>query len=73
MGAGPGIRANRVDGRVTATFACGAILYHQMMQKLRAEGFEMVYRNRNRFIFMDNRFTLFELEPGVDLAYCVMT
>jgi hypothetical protein len=73
VGAGPGIRANRVDRRVIGTFAGSAILYYQMVQKLRAGDFEIVYRSRNRFIFMDNGFTLYELEPGVDLADCVTT
>ena len=66
-------KGNRIDGRVTATFAGSAILYHQMVQELRPEDFEIQYRSRNRFRFMGNGFTQFELEPGADLAYYVTT
>jgi cation diffusion facilitator CzcD-associated flavoprotein CzcO len=64
-------KANRVDGRVTATFAGSAILYHQMVSALRPEDFAITYRSRNRFKFMGNGFTQFELTDGVDLAYYV--
>jgi hypothetical protein len=66
-------KGNRIDGRVTATFAGSAILYHQLVQGLRPEDFDIKYRSRNRFRFMGNGFTQFELEPGADLAYYVTT
>ena len=64
---------NRVDGRVTATFAGSAILYHQMIKELRPEDFEIKYRQKNRFRFMGNGLTHFELDPQSDLAYYVTT
>jgi len=64
---------NRVDGRVTATFAGSAILFHDMLKELRPEDFEIRYRSRNRFRFMGNGFTQFELKPDSDLAFYVTT
>lgn len=66
-------KANRVDGRVTATFAGSAILFHTLISELRPEDFEIEYRSRNRFRFMGNGFTPYELEPDADLAYYVTT
>ncbi|KAL9096973.1 MAG: hypothetical protein Q9165_000937 [Trypethelium subeluteriae] len=64
-------KSNRVDGRVTATFAGSAILYHQMVKQIRPEDFEIRYRSKNRFRFMGNGFTRYELEEGNDLSYYV--
>ena len=64
-------KSNRVNGRVTATFAGSAILYHQMVKQIRPEDFEIRYRSRNRFRFMGNGFTSYELEDGNDLSYYV--
>ena len=47
-------KANRVNGRVTATFAGSAILYHQMVKQIRPEDFDIRYRSANRFRFMGN-------------------
>jgi cation diffusion facilitator CzcD-associated flavoprotein CzcO len=66
-------KSNRIDGRVTANFAGSAILYHKMVSELRPEDFEITYRSRNRFAFMGNGFTQFELTEGADLAYYVNT
>lgn len=66
-------KGNRIDGRVTATFAGSAILYHQMIKEPRPEDFDIRYRSRNRFRFMGNGFTQYELEPDADLAYYVTT
>lgn len=66
-------KANRIDGRVTATFAGSAILYHTLITNLRPEDFEIRYRSRNRFRFLGNGFTPFELDERNDLAYYVTT
>ena len=66
-------KANRVDGRVTATFAGSALLYHQLVKQIRPEDFEIRYRSRNRWRFMGNGFTQYELEEGSDLSYYVET
>jgi cation diffusion facilitator CzcD-associated flavoprotein CzcO len=66
-------KGNRVDGRVTATFAGSAILYHRLVKEIRPEDFEIKYRGRNRWAMLGNGFTRFELEEGADLAYYVTT
>lgn len=48
-----------------------AILYHQMVKQIRPEDFEIRYRSRNRFRFMGNGFTAYELDPANDLSYYV--
>ena len=62
---------NRIDGRVTATFAGSAMLYHDMIKHIRPEDFDIRYASRNRFRFMGNGFTQYELEDDVDLAWYV--
>jgi hypothetical protein len=42
-------KANRVDGRVTATFAGSAILHSQLVKKIRADEFEIRYRSADRW------------------------
>lgn len=64
-------KSNRVNGRVTATFAGSAILYEHMIRNIRPEDFDIRYRSRNRFEFMGNGFTTYELTPGNDLSYYV--
>jgi len=66
-------KANRVDGRVTATFAGSAILFNKLVERIRPEDFEIRYAGRNRFAFMGNGFTPYELQEGADLAYYVTT
>jgi cation diffusion facilitator CzcD-associated flavoprotein CzcO len=66
-------KGNRVDGRVTATFAGSAILYHQLVKEIRPEDFEIRYRERNRWVMLGNGFTQYELDEGADLAYYVTT
>ncbi|KAF2094438.1 FAD/NAD(P)-binding domain-containing protein [Rhizodiscina lignyota] len=66
-------KANRVDGRVTATFAGSAILFHTLLSEIRGEDFDIRYRSRNRFRFLGNGFTPFELQEGADLAFYVTT
>ena len=53
------------DGRVTALFAGSGMLYKRIISgELRTEDFEIEYRSPNRFRFMGNGFTEFELNPG---------
>jgi len=66
-------KANRVNGRVTATFAGSAILYEKMVKQLRPEDFDIRYRSANRWKWMGNGFTEYELTEGVDLSYYVNT
>lgn len=62
---------HRVNGRVTATFPGSALLYNKMIQELRPEDFHITYRSRNRFRFMGNGFTGYELDEGSDLAWYI--
>ena len=65
-------KANRVNGRVTATFAGSAILYEKLVNgRIRGEDFEIRYRSSNRFRFLGNGFTQYELTEGNDLSYYV--
>lgn len=65
-------KANRVDGRVTATFAGSAILYEKIVNgKIRGEDFDIRYRSANRWRWMGNGFTEYEMTPGNDLSYYV--
>lgn len=64
-------KANRVNGRVTATFAGSAILYHKLIERIRPEDFEIRYRSANRWRFLGNGFTEYELTEGNDLSYYV--
>ena len=61
-----------VDGRVTALFAGSGMLYKRIVSgELRTEDFDIEYRSANRFRFMGNGFTEFELNPKNDLAWYV--
>ena len=62
---------NRIDGRVTATFAGSAMLFYEMVKQIRPEDFEIRYRSRNRFRFMGNGFVPYELDDKADLAWYV--
>ncbi|ETN43153.1 uncharacterized protein HMPREF1541_02311 [Cyphellophora europaea CBS 101466] len=62
---------NRIDGRVTATFAGSALLFQKMIENPRPEDFEIRYRSRNRFRFMGNGFTDYELDDDADLSWYV--
>ena len=60
------------DGRVTALFAGSGMLYKRIISgELRTEDFEIDHRSPNRFKFMGNGFTEFELNPENDLAWYV--
>jgi hypothetical protein len=61
-----------VNGRVTALFAGSGMLYKRIMSgDLRTEDFDVEYRSPNRFKFMGNGFTEFELNPENDLAWYI--
>jgi hypothetical protein len=62
---------HRKDGRVTATFPGSALLFYRMIQELRPEDFDIRYRSKNRFRFMGNGFTEYELNDDNDLAFYV--
>lgn len=62
---------NRIDGRVTATWPGSALLYKQMIADIRPEDFEIEYRERNRFAFMGNGFTILELDENADLGWYI--
>lgn len=47
-------KSHRVDGKVTAVWAGSVIGYREMIDKIRPEDFEVVYRSKNRFRFMGN-------------------
>ncbi|KAJ5116541.1 hypothetical protein N7456_000889 [Penicillium angulare] len=64
-------KRNRVDGRVTALFGGSAILFNRLINEIRAEDFEIEYNSPNRFRFMGNGFTEFEMTEGNDLSYYV--
>jgi hypothetical protein len=62
---------NTIDGRVTATFGGSALLFKRLIGDLRPEDFDIEYKNSNRFRFMGNGFTEYELVEGNDLAWYV--
>jgi hypothetical protein len=62
---------HRKDGRVTATFPGSALLFYRMIRELRPEDFDITYRSKNKFRFMGNGFTAYELNDENDLAFYV--
>ncbi|OQV09345.1 hypothetical protein CLAIMM_13475 [Cladophialophora immunda] len=64
-------KRNTTDGRVTAAWAGSALLWKQLMSELRCEDFEIEYRHPNRWVFLGNGFTSFELDKQNDLAWYV--
>ncbi|KIW98234.1 uncharacterized protein Z519_01818 [Cladophialophora bantiana CBS 173.52] len=64
-------KKNRVDGRVTATFPGSALLYKRMISDIRGEDWNIEYNSPNRFRFMGNGFTEYELDETNDLAWYV--
>lgn len=62
---------NRVDGRVTATFAGSALMFRKLISELRMGDFDVRYHGSNRFKFMGNGFLQYELQSGNDLAWYV--
>lgn len=64
-------KRNTTDGRVTAAWAGSALLWKQLMSEIRAEDFEIEYRNSNRWVFLGNGFTSFEQDAKNDLAWYI--
>jgi len=64
-------KKNRIDGRVTATFAGSALLLHRLIGDIRGEDFDIRYRSPNRFRFMGNGYLEYELDEKNDLAWYV--
>lgn len=64
-------KKNRIDGRVTATFPGSALLFRRMITDIRGEDFEVEYNSPNRFRFMGNGFTEYELDDANDLAWYI--
>ena len=64
-------KKNRVDGTVTATFAGSALLFKRLISEIREGDFDVRYRSPNRFRFMGNGFTEYELDDDNDLAWYV--
>ncbi|BCS17689.1 flavin-containing monooxygenase [Aspergillus puulaauensis] len=64
-------KKGRVDGRVTAAFAGSALLFKELVSDIRGEDFEIQYRSPNRFRFLGNGFTEYELDDTSDLAWYI--
>jgi hypothetical protein len=64
-------KRNTVNGRVTAAFAGSALLFRQLISELRPEDFEIEYRSPNRWAFLGNGFTEYELNQENDLAWYI--
>ena len=60
-----------IDGRVIALFGGSALLYRRLISNLRPEDFEIEFRSANRYRFLGNGFTEYELEKANDLAWYV--
>ncbi|KEF54035.1 uncharacterized protein A1O9_09830 [Exophiala aquamarina CBS 119918] len=62
-------KRNTLNGRVTAGFGGSALLFRKLIQEIRPEDFDIEYRNSNRWSFLGNGFTEYELDPKNDLAW----
>lgn len=62
-------KRNTLNGRVTAGFGGSAMLFRKLIQEIRPEDFDIEYRNSNRWSFLGNGFTAYELDPKNDLAW----
>nr|OQO20437.1 hypothetical protein B0A51_12139 [Rachicladosporium sp. CCFEE 5018] len=61
---------HRVDGKVTAVWAGSVLAYREMIESIRPEDFDIVYRSKtNRWRFMGNARTKLEYDPKADLAF----
>lgn len=64
-------KRNTINGRVTAAFAGSALLFRQLVAEIRPEDFEIEYESRNRWVFLGNGFTKYELDPKNNLAWYI--
>lgn len=61
----------KVNGRVTALFGGSAVLYKRLIEKIRAEDFDIEYRSPNPFRFLGNGFTQEEFDDESDLSWYI--
>lgn len=64
-------KRNTTNGRVTAAFAGSALLFKQLVSEIRGEDFKIEYRSPNRWAFLGNGFTSFELDTKNNLAWYI--
>ncbi|KAL6241215.1 hypothetical protein RBB50_011894 [Rhinocladiella similis] len=64
-------KRNTVTGRTVAGFGGSALLFRKLVEQLRPEDFEIEYRNKNRWSFLGNGFTGYELNPKNDLGWYI--
>lgn len=64
-------KGNQVTGRIIALFPGSAVLFRQLISEIRAEDFEIDYWDHNRWLFLGNGFTDYELKPNSDLAWYI--
>lgn len=64
-------KRGRVNGRVTALFAGGAVLFKRLISEIRGEDYDIVYNSTNPFRFMGNGFMEWEMKPDSDLSWYV--
>ncbi|KAK5046777.1 hypothetical protein LTR84_007130 [Exophiala bonariae] len=64
-------KRNTINGRVTAAFAGSALVFKKLLSEIRGEDFEIEYWRDNRWAFLGNGFTNFELDHGNDLAWYI--
>lgn len=64
-------KKGRIDGRVTALFGGSALVYKRLIENIRAEDFDIVYRSKNNFRFMGNGFTREEFDDESDLSWYI--
>lgn len=64
-------KRNTLNGRVTAGFAGSALLFRHLIQDIRPEDFEIEYRQSNRWSFLGNGFTSYELNPENNLSWYI--
>ncbi|KIW38523.1 uncharacterized protein PV06_09479 [Exophiala oligosperma] len=64
-------KRNTIHGRNVAGFGGSALLFRQVLEDLRPEDFEIKYRSKNRWSFLGNGFTRFELDTRNNLAWYI--
>lgn len=54
---------------LTRSYSGSALLYKQLMNEIRAEDFEIEYKHENRWNFLGNGLTSYELDSKNDLGW----
>lgn len=57
--------------KLTIMHRGSALLFRKLVEQLRPEDFEVEYRNKNRWTFLGNGFTRYELNPNNDLGWYI--